>query len=356
MTEYATTTNIYGLDLGDKKSEICVLSAAGEVVEETRIATTREGFMRYFEDREPAIVVLEVGTHSPWVSHLLEDLGYDVIVANARRVKLISANHRKGDQVDAELLARLGRADAKLLSPIKHRGKETQSDMALVRSRAVMVRARGKLVVSVRNLAKSQGLRIPSCSTDSFYSRAVVALPDELRQSLTPILESIKKLTLEIRACDKMMATMCETKYPETSRLMQVQGVGVVTALTFVLLLEDPNRFPNGRVVGAYLGLVPRRRQSGDKDPKLGISKVGDGPMRALLVQCAHYILGPFGQDSELRRKGMRIVEAGGKGAKKRAVVAVARKLACVLYSLWVSGARYQHFPSGKPALMQEAA
>lgn len=356
MSEHATTTDIYGLDLGDKKSEICVLSAGGEVVEETRIPTTQEGFMRYFEEREPTVVVFEVGVHSPWVSHLLEDLGYHVIVANPRRVKLISANHRKDDRVDAELLARLGRADAKLLSPIKHRSKETQSDMAMVRSRMALVRARSKLVVSVRNLAKSQGLRIPGCSTDSFYSKAVVALPNELRKSLTPILESIKKLTLEIRACDKMMATLCETKYPETLRLMQVQGVGVVTALTFVLLLEDPKRFPNGRVVGAYLGLVPRRRQSGDKDPKLGISKVGDGPMRALLVQCAHYILGSHGQDSELKRKGMRIVEAGGAGAKKRAVVAVARKLACVLYSLWVSGERYQVFPGGKPAILQEAA
>jgi len=347
MTKHATTT--YGLDLGDKKSVLCVLDASGEVVEEARVATTRHGFTRYFENRAPAQIIMEVGVHSPWVSRHLEGLGHEVLVANARRVKLISENHRKGDQVDAELLARLGRADPKLLSPICHRGEETQTHMAMIRSRAAMVRARTSLIVSARNTSKSLGLKIPSCSSDSFYRRALEALPMGLRESLLPLLESIKRLSLEIRACDKRVQKLCETRYPETASLMQVNGVGVITALTFVLLLEDPRRFRNGRAVGAYLGLVPRRRQSGNKDPQLGISKVGDGYMRALLVQCGQYILGPFGQDSALKCKGLRIVEGGGKGAKKRAIVAVARTLACVLYRLWVTGERYRPFPEGKP-------
>lgn len=347
MENHATTT--YGLDLGDKKSVLCVLDADGEVVEEARVTTSQRGFTHYFQDRAPALVVMEVGSHSPWVSRLLEELGHEVLVANARRVKLISENHRKNDQVDAEFLARLGRADPTLLAPIRHRGEKTQTHMAVVRARAAMVRVRTSLIVSARNTAKSLGLKIPSSSCDSFYRRAMESLPEELRESLLPLLESIKKLSLEIRACDHRIQKLCETEYPETASLMGVNGVGFITALTFVLLLEDPTRFRNARTVGAYLGLAPKRRQSGDSDPKLGISKIGDGYMRALLVQCAQYIMGPFGQDCALKRKGLRIVEGGGKGAKKRAVVAVARSLACVLYRLWVTGERYRPFPDGRP-------
>lgn len=354
MENHATTT--YGLDLGDKKSVLCALDADGEVIEEARVSTSRLGFSHYFKNRPPGVVVMEVGTHSPWVSRHLEELGQEVVVANARRVKLISQNHRKSDQVDAELLARLGRADRQLLSPIRHRGEETQADLVVVRTRAAMVRARTKLILCARNTAKSLGLRIPGSSSDSFYRRALEHLPVELRKAMIPLLESIKKLSLEIRACDERMRKLCESKYPETKRLMEVNGVGIVTALSFVLLLEDPSRFDKARTVGAYLGLAPRNRQSGDSDPKLGISKVGDGHMRALLVQCAHYIMGPHGQDSALRRKGLRIAEGGGKGAKKRAVVAVARTLACVLHRLWVTGDRYRPFPDGKPAEQEEAA
>lgn len=348
MENHATTT--YGLDLGDKKSVICVLDADGEVVEEARVTTSEHGFTHYFQERAPARVVMEVGGHSPWVSRLLEELGHEVLVANARRVKLISQNHRKGDQVDAEFLARLGRVDPQLLAPIHHRGQKTQTHLVVVRARAAMVRVRTTLIVSARNTVKSLGLKIPSSSCASFYRRAMESLPEELRESLLPMLESIKKLSQEIRACEQRIQKLCETEYPETARLMGVNGVGFITALTFVLLIEDPSRFRNARAVGAYLGLAPKRRQSGDSDPKLGISKIGDSYMRALLTQCAQYILGPFGQDSALKRKGLRIVEGGGKGAKKRAVVAVARTLACVLFHLLVSNERYRPFPDGKPA------
>jgi transposase len=347
MTENATIT--YGLDIGDKKTVICALDADGEVVEEARVSTTHGGFTRYFEGRDPGRVVLEVAVHSTWVSRLIEVFGHEVIVANPRRVKLISENHQKSDRVDAELLARLGRADPELLSPVRHRGEQAQTDMTTVRSRAVMVRARTSLIVSLRNMVKSQGLRIPSCSADSFYRRAIETLPEQLRRPLVPQLESIKKLTHEIRNCDKRIQNLCETKYPETEPLRQIKGVGAVTALTFVLLLDDPKRFPKSRTVGAYLGLTPRNRQSGNKNPELGISKVGDGYMRTLLVQSAHYILGPFGEDSALRRKGMRIVERGGQGAKNIAAVAVARTLACVLHRLWVTGDSYRAFPDGEP-------
>jgi len=170
------------------------------------------------------------------------------------------------------------------------------------------------------------------------------AHPQALRPALWPILEQIASLTERIRQYDRKLETVCEEHYPETELLRQVEGVGPLTALTFVLSLEDPYRFEKSRSVGAYLGLVPARNQSGDRDPQRRISKEGDELLRKLLVSCAHYILGPFGSDSDLRRHGEKIASRGGKNAKKRAVVAVARKLSvCVLlHSLWVSAEIYE--------------
>ena len=348
MTE--DTTNTIGLDLGDKSIVICVLDADGEVIERSEIPTTKRGIERYFKQREPTRVVLELGTHSPWISRLLEELGHEVFVANSRRMKLISANHQKCDQVDAELLARLGRADPELLAPISHRRAETQADLAQIRARAALVESRTALINTARGLVKSQGERLPSCSADSFYKKAILAVPPELHDAVMPLLELIKKLTLEIRTCDKRIANLCETKYQDTAPLMQISGVGAITALCFVLTLESPERFDNARSVGPYIGLVPRRSQSGKSDPQLGISKVGDKYMRSLLVQCSHYIIGPHGPDTALKRWGLAIVEKGGKSPKQRAAIAVARKLTAIMYRLWVTGADYEPFPDGKPA------
>ena len=337
-----------GLDLGDKRSVICVLSSEAEVVEECQIATTEAGIERFFKRSELARVVLEVGTHSPWVSRLLEEIGHETIVANARRVRLISENVQKGDRIDAELLARLGRADPKLLAPIRHRKEETQADLAMIRARDALVRTRTSLVSSFRGLVKSQGGRLPSCSAESFHQRVSEEIPEALEEALRPMLQLIEKVTLEIRSYDNQLTEKCTTKYPETKPLLQISGVGILTALCYVLTLEDPSRFANGRQAGAYLGLVPRKRQSGDSNPQLGITKNGDGHLRRLLVQCAQVILGRRGGDSELRRWGLQKAARGGKGAKKRAVVAVARKLAGMMYLLWKTGECYQPFPNGK--------
>ena len=346
MTEQPKTT--IGVDLGDKRSVTCVLSAEGEVVEEGQISTTRLGIEKYFKRRGRARVVLEVGTHSPWVSRVLEEMGHETIVANARRVKLISENVQKGDQIDAELLARLGRADVKLLAPITHRKEGTQADLAMIRARDALVRTRTSLVSATRGLVKSQGERLSSCPAESFHERVSQELPEALKEALLPMLQVIEKLTLEIRSYDKQLAEKCRTKYPETEPLLQISGVGLLTALCYVLTLEDPSRFVNGRQAGAYLGLVPRKRQSGDSNPQLGITKNGDSYLRKLLVQCAQVMLGRCGGDSELRRWGLQKAARGGKGAKKRAIVGVARKLSVIMYRLWKTGERYQPFPKGK--------
>jgi transposase len=332
-----------GLDIGDKYSYLCLIdTVSGEVIEEGRLRTSPEAFKRRFASERPMRIAIEAGTHSPWASRVLEGLGHEVLVANARKLRLIYANKRKTDEIDAENLARLARVDPKLLYPLKHRGEDSQAHMATVRSRQAMIGWRTQLVNHVRGAVKSFGARLPKCPARSFHKRATAHIPEALRPALEPILEQIASLTERIRDYDRRLVAISLEHYPETGLLRQVEGIGPLTALCFVLTLEDPYRFERSRSVGAYLGLVPARDQSGDRDPQKRISKEGDEMLRRLLVGSAHYILGPFGSDSDLRRHGEKIASRGGKNSKKRAVVATARKLAVLLHSLWVSGEIYE--------------
>lgn len=341
-----------GVDLGDRRSEACVLDGAGEVQERFAFRTDRTGVAQAFENRPKATVVIEVGTHSPWVSRELEQRGHAVIVANTRRVRLIAASVNKDDRKDAELLARMGRADVRLLSPVHHRSEAAQRDRALLRVREGLVGARTLLINQARGIPKSLGSRVSKGDTSSFVRRARAELGRGLFEGLDVLLDQIEQLTGQLRKIDRQIETLGRTRYPETQRLQQVRGVGPITALAFVLTLEDPSRWPRSRAVGAYLGLTPKRRISGEQDPDLRITKHGDVYLRKLLVQCAHYVLGPFGEDCELRRFGLRLIAQGGKRAGKRARVAVARKLSVLLHRLWVSGADYQALrePAAKSA------
>lgn len=343
-----------GLDLSDKTSEACVLDAAGEVVEAFRVRTTPVALERALARFESCRVVLEVGAHSPWVSRLVTRLGHEGIVANPRRVRLIAENDSKSDEFDAELLARLGRIDPNLLAPIVHRGESAQRDLVLLRARDGLVRARSQLINQMRGFAKSLGTRLPASSAEAFPKRVRAVAASDLFPGLETMLAMTEQLTTEIRRMDREVERLCQERYPETRGLRQVQGVGPITALAFVLTLEDPHRFAHSRSVGAYLGLRPRQRDSGEQRPQLRITKAGDALLRRLLVTAAHYILGPFGPDTALRRHGLRIAERGGKAAKKRAVVAVARKLAVLLHRLWVTGEIYQ--PLGYDAALAKAA
>jgi transposase len=350
----AGDTLTIGLDLGDKYSEACVVDESGEVLETFRVRTTPPALDRALCRFASARVVLEVGTNSPWVSRLVARHGHEVLVANPRRVRLIAENDSKSDRFDAELLARLGRIDPSLLSPIVHRGEPAQRDLVLIRARDGLVRARSQLINQVRGFAKSLGTRLPASSTEAFPGRVRGVVPDDLFPGWVTMLAMIEQLTAEIRTMDREVERLCRERYPETRILRQVKGVGPITALCFVLTLEDPNRFRKSRSVGAYLGLRPRQRDSGDLRPQLRITKAGDALLRRLLVTAAHYILGPFGPDTELRRFGLRLAERGGKAAKKRAVVAVARRLAVLLHRLWVTGEVYQ--PLGYDVSVPKAA
>ncbi len=346
-----------GIDLGDKVSHYCVIDEEGAEVLQDSVKTTPAALLETFGGMARCRVAIEVGSHSRWVNELLTDLGQEVLVADPRRVPLISASDNKSDGLDAEMLARLARVDPKLLHPIRHRGREAQKDLTVIRARQALVEARTKLINCVRGLVKTTGVRIAKSSSRGFGRRAAEAMPEQLGGALAGVLEVIERIHEAVSAYDEQIEQLGRKQYPETARLQQVHGVGALTALTFVLTVEDPQRFRKSRDVGCYFGLRPKRDQSGDSDPQLGITKAGDAYMRQLLVNCAHHILGPFGADCKLRRWGLALaqqtleqdsqkIRAGKKvkksNAKKRAITAVARKLAVLLHRLWVSGDTYE--------------
>lgn len=346
------STQFIGMDIGNKKSMICILNSKGEVIKRGEVQMTRDEVWTYFSQQRRSVVVMEVGTHSPWVSRTIKEAGHEVIVANARNVALIYKNSRKSDKVDAEQLARLARADIELLHPIEHRGEQEQKDLMFIKGRNALVEARKNLILHVRGMVKSMGYMLKTGSSDCFWK---VSIPKELKPYIQPVMDTIQGLTEQIRNYDKQISIVSETRYPETQQLRQVAGVGPITALSFILTLGDIHRFKRNRDVGAYLGLIPRRNQSGDSDPSLGITKQGDVYLRRLLVQSAHYILGPFGPDCDLRRFGMRQLEKNPM-RKKKAIIAVARKLAVLLLALLKTGAEYNPFKQELNGIHHKAA
>lgn len=345
-----------GLDVGDRTSHYFLLDElTGEIVDEGKARTRRKDLEQLFRRFDRVRVVLETGTHSAWISALVEKCGHESVVAQSSRVRLITSNHRKSDRVDAELLARLGRMDRRLLSPIRHRGQEAQRHRAFLRTRHQLVRMRTAAVSHCRGIVKSFGEQLPACSTKSFHYKVADAIPAELSPVLTPMLAAIEVITLQINELDRAIQRLCEEVYPETALLMQVPGVGPLTALAFVLTIDDPSRFRRTRDVGAYLGLVPRRDQSGDTDKQLRITKAGDRMMRTLLVQSAHHHIGHFGKDTAISRWARGRLDRGGAGMKKRTVIAVARRLAVLLLRLWVSAEQYDPL-RGVPPQSEAAA
>src|SRR3984893_5726623 len=340
-----------GLDLGDHWSCYCVLDEAGEILLEQKVAMTPEAMKQTFSKVPQSLIALETGTHSPWVSRLLSELGHQVLVAHAQKVQLISKSNRKDDRHDARTLARLARIDPELWGPVRHRSAKAQIHLTVIRARAELVRARTALVNAARGLVKSYGQRLPQCGTQQVSRELGAGLHAELREVLEPLLREIESLNEGIKEYEVRMEKIAQESYPQVKLLKQVKGVGTQIALTYILTLEDPHRFPKSREVGCFLGLRRGRRNSGESQPQMHISKEGDRYLRALLVQGAHYILGPFGEDSDLRRWGLKLAARGGKNGKKRAVVAVARKLAILLHRLWVGGEVYEPLRNSHKAM-----
>jgi transposase len=343
-----------GVDLGDQWSHYCILGLEGETLAEGQLRTTPKSFAELFQTLSATRVVMEVGTHSAWVREVVVSCGHEVLVANPRLMDGTKRRKRKNDRVDANKLARVGRMDPQSLFPIEHRSVKVRQDLMAVRARHAAVAVRTDLINTTRGLVKSMGGRLPRCSSPSFPHKVEEMLPAEVREVLLPLVRLVDTLSKCIQEYDETIEKLGSEKYPHTKLLRQVKGVGPITALAYALTLESPERFAQSRDVGPYLGLVPKQEDSGDSQPQLRITKMGDMMVRQLLVGSAHYILGPFGPDTDLRRYGLRLSERGGKNAKKRAVVAVARKLAVLLHSLWASGEVYEPLRHALPKAAQD--
>jgi transposase len=341
---------VVGLDLGDRYSHYCMLGSTGEVMEEGRIQTTAASLTKHFGSEPRMRIALEAGTHSPWVSRLLKSCGHQVIVANPRKIPTLTKSESKNDRNDAEQLARMAAFDPELLHPIEHRSPERQQDLNLIHTRSVLVRARTMLINSARGLVKSGGERLPACSAEAFPEKAPAAVPPALKAACKPLLEQVRQMNQTIAAMDTQIDGL-DKKYPEIALLRSAPGVGPVVGACYVLTLDSPQAMQTNRQAGAYLGLRPRQQQSGDSNPQCGITKTGNTYLRSLLVQSAQYILGRSGPNSELRSWGLKLAACGGKRGKKRAIVAVARKLAVILLSMWRNRKKFEPFPQSATQL-----
>jgi transposase len=329
-----------GLDLGDRHTHVCILGEQGEVLLAEKVTTTRTGLNSLFEKLAPTRVALEAGTHSPWASRHLQSLGHEVIVANPRRVQLITESTRKNDRIDAEKLARLARIDPKLLSPIHHRSEQAQMDLAQIRVREQMVASRTSLINAARGHAKALDARLESCDAGQVSQEMTKDFSEEMQTILNPLLELAAATTAQIKEADKRIHEIAK-RYPAVALLTPIWGVGELTALAFLLTIEEKERFSKSRQVGPYLGMTPGQSQSGASDPQQRITKEGDRMMRWLLVQCAHCILRRDAPDSDLKRWGWRKIGELNNGKKKKVIVAVARKLAVLMHHLWAHGEVY---------------
>ena len=337
-----------GIDLGDKNSDVCVLDLGGEVSKEFRLRMKEEAFQEYFTSIPRSRVAVEAGGQSRWVAEVIEKCGHEVYVSNTRKVPYICQSDAKDDPGDAYKLAELLYFKPRLLHPIQHRSREAQADLSWIRAREVLVTSRTQLINAVRGISKAFAQRLEKCSTASFTDKLAGQVPEAIRGAVAPLLETIDHLNEQIRYYDEMEEHIARERYPKYWLLEQVNGVGVHTALSFMLTIGDPERFEKSRMVGSFLGMRPKKQESGESKPQLGITKAGDVYLRKTLVNCAHHILGPKGKDSDLRRFGRRICERGGKNAKKRAVIAVARKLSVLLHRLWITGEVYEPLRNSK--------
>ena len=265
-----------GLDLGDRWSFYCVLDEAGKILVEQKLPTTPEAMKRTFEKLPRSRIVMETGTHSPWISRLLTDVGHEVIVAHAQKVQLITKSSRKDDRHDARTLARLARIDPQLLGPVRHRSAQAQIHLSVIRARAELVKARTALINAARGLAKSFGERLPKRGSQQVDRNLAAALSTALREVVEPLLQEVESLNKRIGEYDQRIEQIAKEVYPEVALLKQVKGVGTQIALTYLLTIDDPHRFPKSREVGCFLGLRPGRRNSGQSEPQKKISKEGE--------------------------------------------------------------------------------
>lgn len=335
---------VVGVDVSEKHLNLCEIDG-DDAVCESRMANSSKKLLEHFQGKAKRRIIIEVGAHTRWIAELLEQLGHQVLIVDPRRTKLISGSLYKDDRIDAMTLAMLGRDAPALLKTVPLRRLESQMVLTLVRARASAVKGRTRIVNTVRGVLKPYGYTIPKDSRGATFTAYIRETLDQaLLRIVEPLLVLIETFNAQIKRYDDDVALVLPRLAPDTVHLTQINGVGALTVLYFVALIGDPHRFASNRDIGPYLGLCRKRQDSGDYKSELGITKAGDSLMRALLANCASYLLGPFGQDSDIRRWGLKKVGGGSRAEKKKAKIAVARKLAVVMLTLWKTGRPYTPF------------
>lgn len=336
------TITYAGLDVSDKSTHICLVDGAGAVAWRGVCATDPEVLARTLEKHCPQVVrvVLETGALSAFLHHGLTERGVPVTCICARHAKgVLSTRVNKSDPHDAEGLAQLARTG--WFKAVHIKDGATHLDRTHLKVREQLVRAHSAMKNQLRGLLKLFGLRLGSATTPGKRAeklKLLLAQKPELEAPLAPLVGALSALEVQIAAATRELKRRAAAD-PVCARLMTVPGVGPVNAMTFKSSIEDPSRFVRGADVGAFAGLVPRRHQSGERDTKGRISKAGDPMLRRSLYEAANSLLARVKRDCALRRWGLNL--AATKGAK-RARVAVARKLASLLHTLWRTGTDFR--------------
>jgi transposase len=349
--DYNTTI---GMDLGNRKHTVCALDADGNVLFRKEVANTPDELKVFFEENKGATVAMETGLCCRWISALSKASGCDTIVGNARELAMIWGDKNKNDRNDAEKIARLARADRNLFHPVTLRDDAHHRLFQLLELREGEVKERTRRVNSIRGMCKANAVFLPSCDAALFHKVAASALPEGMRKMFRPTLDALAATDRAIRRYDAMIEDCCRRQFKaETGLLQTVPGVGPITAAAFVAAVDDPARFGKARDAGPFFGLTPGQDQSGDGDAPKQITRAGNEMVRHLLVNGANKILQRNSKDNALKRHGMKICARGGKVARRKAKVAVARKMAVLMLAMLKSGKEYDDAPApgcGMPA------
>lgn len=337
--EYCTTI---GADVSDRTTKICVMTKAdgGErrIVVETTCATTKAGFEEAFSKFDRSWpVVFETGTHCRWMDRLFQRMGFKTIVGNPGKIPSITKSNTKNDRNDARELARLAIADPAMLHPVFLRDEVYQQMLRFHHARNVLLSQRTQTINQIRGFAKSMGYRIECSSTEKFHELGKADWPRELEECAWPLMGVLKAINLKIKAYDKLIARLAERPEfkPMVERVRVVYGVGTIGSTVFVAAIGGrPDRFDRVRDIGPYFGMIPKQDQSGDDDKQLHITHAGPEIVRTALVECAGVVMMEKSKDTDLKLKGLRIAMRGGKIARKKAKVAVARGLAVAMLAL----------------------
>ncbi len=328
-----------GFDLGKVNSQICIITLAGELIER-RISTSRESLTKLLGSRPPAHILIEAATESEWVARHLEGLGHEVLVADPNFAPMYATRSRrvKTDKRDARTLAEACRLGA--YRPAHRTSDKQRHIRAKLAVREALVRSRAKYISLIRALLRRDGLRIAAGTARCFSVRlADLATTPELRTEIRPLLDLLHSLNAQIKQADEELVQLVRED-PVIKRLTTVPGVGPVTAVCFVATLDDITRFPDARQARAYLGLVPTEYSSGERQQRGRINKAGPNRARYLLVEAAWSILRHRSPaTADLYRWATAIRERRGT---KVAVVALARKLAGILFAMWRDATEFQ--------------